>query len=254
MRIRLLPLLAFVAVLALGMRVEGLWSDFSAIAEESGKVKAEADGEAGATEAEAQAKAEDETVAEQKRVPTPEDIAGKIERGEMDRPRRQSQGYSEEMESLPGASEDIAALPADPFSLTDTEIELLQALARRRETIDLRERELESREALLAAAETRIDEKIASLESLQSNIESLLVQYDEQEERQMASLVKIYEAMKPKEAARIFERLDMPVLLDVVERMKERKASAVLAKMDPAKAKSVTLELAQRRELPLPRE
>ena len=66
--------------------------------------------------------------------------------------------------------------------------------------------------------------------------------------------MKIYEAMKPKEAARIVEKLDMPVLLDVVERMKERKASAVLAKMDPAKAKSVTLELAQRRDLPVPRE
>lgn len=66
--------------------------------------------------------------------------------------------------------------------------------------------------------------------------------------------MKIYEAMKPKEAARIFEKLDMPVLLDVVERMKERKASAVLAKMDPTKAKSVTLELAQRRDLPVPRE
>ncbi len=252
MRLRLLPLLVFVAVLALGLRVEGLWSGFSAIAEESGKAKA--DGQGDAKQAEANAEPKDKSETQPVSVPTPEEIAGKIERGEMDRPRKQNQGYSEEMEALPGASDDIASLPADPFSLTDTEIELLQALARRRETIDLRERELESREALLAAAETRIDEKIASLETLQTQIESLLVQYDEQEERQMASLVKIYEAMKPKEAARIFERLDMSVLLDVVERMKERKASAVLAKMDPAKAKSVTLELAQRRELPLPRE
>ena len=237
-------MMVLVAALALGLRAEGLWRGFAAIAEE-------ADG--GSVEQPA-ADATTENEAETQRVPTPEEIAGMIARGEITLSDRNDGGYGDEMESLPGASDETVSLPADPFSLTDTEIELLQALAKRRETIDLREREVESREALLAAAETRIEEKIASLETLQARIEALLVQYDEQEERQITSLVKIYEAMKPKEAARIFEKLDMPVLLDVVERMKERKASAVLAKMDPAKAKSVTLELAQRRDLPVPRE
>ena len=246
MTLRLLPMMVLVAALALGLRAEGLWRGFAAIAEEAdaGNVDQPTDA-ASADQAEG---------AEAQRVPTPEEIAGMIERGEIEQGRVGSGGYGDEMESLPGASDEAASLPADPFSLTDTEIELLQALAKRRETIDLREREVESREALLAAAETRIEEKIASLETLQSRIEDLLIQYDEQEERQITSLVKIYEAMKPKEAARIFEKLDMPVLLDVVERMKERKASAVLAKMDPAKAKTVTLELAQRRDLPVPRQ
>lgn len=244
MTVRLLPVLALVAALALGLRAEGLWQGFAAIAEE-----VQGDGEQTAAADTGQSEE-----AEAPSVPTPEEIARRIESGEIRVRQNGQEGFGDEVESLPGASDEIATLPADPFSLTDTEIELLQALAKRRETIDLREREVESREALLSAAETRIDEKIASLEELQTRIESLLVQYDEQEERQIESLVKIYEAMKPKDAARIFERLDMPVLLDVVERMKERKASAVLAKMDPAKAKSVTLELAQRRDLPLPRE
>jgi len=60
--------------------------------------------------------------------------------------------------------------------------------------------------------------------------------------------------MKPKDAARIFEELDMAVLLDVIERMKERKSAPILAKMNPVRAKAITLELAQRRELPIPRE
>ena len=66
----------------------------------------------------------------------------------------------------------------------------------------------------------------------------------------MKSLVKVYENMKPKDAARIFEKLDMPVLLQVVERMKEQKLAAVLAEMDPGKAKSVTIELATQHQLP----
>ena len=60
--------------------------------------------------------------------------------------------------------------------------------------------------------------------------------------------------MKPKDAARIFEELDMEVLLEVIERMKERKTAPILAQMNPQRAKTVTLELAQRRELPLPRQ
>ncbi len=56
--------------------------------------------------------------------------------------------------------------------------------------------------------------------------------------------------MKPKDAARIFEELDMAVLLAVGERMKERKTAPILAKLNPQRAKAIAIELAQRRELP----
>ncbi len=46
----------------------------------------------------------------------------------------------------------------------------------------------------------------------------------------------------------------MVVLLDVVERMKERKTAPILASMNPKRAKEITLELAQRRDLPLSKE
>ncbi len=145
-------------------------------------------------------------------------------------------------------------LPTDIFNMTDAEIELLQALSQRREELEQRAREIDEREVLLKAAEQRIDQKITELERLQASIEDLLVKHDEQDEAQMQSLVKIYESMKPKDAARIFEELDMEVLLEVVERMKERKTAPILAQMNPERAKAVTLELAQRRDLPIPRQ
>ena len=148
----------------------------------------------------------------------------------------------------------LAELPADPFSLTDSEIELLQALSQRRRKLDDRARDVESREALLAAAETRIDEKLEELKRLRSVIEDLVSQYDAEEEAQLQSLVKIYETMKPKDAARIFEQLEMPVLLDVVERMNERKTAPILAEMVPSRAKEVTVELSNRSGLPFPRD
>lgn len=143
-----------------------------------------------------------------------------------------------------------AGLASDPFALTDEEIDLLQMLAQRRAEIDRREAELEQRNTLLEAAERRIDEKITELEALRTAIEELLVRRDEQEEAQLNSLVKIYENMKPKDAARIFEELDMAVLLDVIERMKERKTAPILAQMNPKRAKAITLKLAQRRGFP----
>jgi flagellar motility protein MotE (MotC chaperone) len=68
----------------------------------------------------------------------------------------------------------------------------------------------------------------------------------------MESLVKIYESMKPKDAARIFEALELPILLDVMERMREAKSAPILAAMDPMKAKEVTSSLAERRTIPAP--
>jgi len=144
-------------------------------------------------------------------------------------------------------------LGLDPLRMTETEIQLLQELAARREQLEARERSLAEREALLTAAEGRIDEKVLRLESLQATIESLLVEFDEQEEAQFGSLVRIYENMKPRDAARIFEQLDMTVLLEVIGRMRERNSAPILAQMRPDRAQQVTLQLAQRRELPIER-
>ena len=214
MKLRLLPLLIVAAVVMLGVRVGDLWQ-----------------GLAQAATAEAQ-------------EPAPAPKAG-----------------TENPESVALAAADGGAEPApprnspvDPFSLTDSEIEVLQKLSARREALDRRTLELEQREVLLSAAEARIEERIEELKTLQANIEGMIEQRDQMQEAQLRSLVKIYESMKPKEAARIFEELDMTVLLEVIDRMKERKSAPILAKMDPDKAKQITVELADRHKLPLQRD
>jgi flagellar motility protein MotE (MotC chaperone) len=139
--------------------------------------------------------------------------------------------------------------PVEEDMFTEEEIKTLQDLAVRREELDRRERELEIRDALLEAAEKRIDGKIIELRGLKEDMESLLTQYDEEELAKIQSLVKIYENMKPKDAARIFGKLEMEILLEVVGRMREAKVAPILAKMDPAKAQEVTAELAQQSQL-----
>lgn len=142
---------------------------------------------------------------------------------------------------------------SDPGALSQTEMDVLQKLTERRNAIDAREKDVERRESMLKAAEDQIERKISEMRTLQNTIEGLLRQYNDQEDNKMRSLVKIYENMKPKEAAKIFEQLDMPIMLEVVERMKEQKVAPILAEMDPSKARAVTSELAQRRQIPLPK-
>jgi flagellar motility protein MotE (MotC chaperone) len=148
--------------------------------------------------------------------------------------------------------EDATALLVtnDPTLLTPAEIELLQKLSSRRLEINARERELEMRLGLLSAAEVRIDKKIGELNILQETIDGLIKKFDVQEDAKLKSLVKIYENMKPKDAARIFENLELETLLEVAERMKERKLAPIMAKMDPEKAREMTVELRQMRRLP----
>lgn len=137
--------------------------------------------------------------------------------------------------------------PLDPQGLTSSEIEVLQQLSQRRASLDQRSSEIDQREVLLQAAEKRIDEKIAKLQDLQKGIERDVQKRSSEDDVRLQSLVKIYEAMKPKDAAPILEQLDMPVLLSVVQRMKELKTAAILAAMDPVKAKMLTNALAAKR-------
>lgn len=139
---------------------------------------------------------------------------------------------------------------ADSTSYSRREIDVLENLAERREKLDKLERDLALREKVLKATEARIDDKITEMNSMSEALKKLLVAYDEEENAKIASLVKVYEAMKPKDAARIFDELDMDILLMVVSRMSERRIAPVLAEMSPRKAKDVTQQLAdqQRRK------
>jgi len=129
----------------------------------------------------------------------------------------------------------------------DGERALLGELRRRREDLDAREAALATREATQMAAELRITARVAELQSLQHKLEALEQGRQQREDASWQGLVKLYEAMRPRDAAAIFNDLDMPVLLGVVDRMKDAKAAPVLAAMQPDKARELTTKLAAAR-------
>lgn len=233
-KIRFLPVTIFAATLMLTVKINDIWEGVDGLRSPALSIAG----------AEAQQRTGEEGMEEPAAEP------------EMAEPGADDSPLDEDDEDLdlPSVDDKVARslTVQDPTLLTQAEIDLLQQLAERREALDQRQRELDLRTGMLDAAEARIEKKIDELKRFQATIEDLIKTYDTQQEAKLKSLVKVYENMKPKEAARIFQELDMDTLLTVAAEMKERKLAAVLAKMDGQKASEVTYELMRLRDLPTP--
>ncbi len=225
-RIRFLPLTIFAATLMLTVKIGDIWDGFDGLINGTIQVS--------------------EAIAQ----PAEEDAKPAAKDGQP------AAGEKTAEQAVPAALKDepqgqiSKLITNDPTLLTPAEIDLLQQLAERRQVLESREQEFEIRTGLLAAAESRIDKKVEELKVLRETISGLIKTFDAQQDAKLLSLVKIYENMKPKEAAKIFEALEMDTLLEVAERMKERKLAPIMAKMDPEKARDMTVELSRLRRLP----
>jgi flagellar motility protein MotE (MotC chaperone) len=139
-----------------------------------------------------------------------------------------------------------AAELAKEAGLSPAELQVLQSLGERRGQLDQREADLNTQLALMAAAEAKLDAKVQALNGLKGDIQGLLGQADQREQAEVDRLVKVYEGMKPKDAAPRFVLLDDAVRLPIAAKMKDRALSAILALMPPADAKKLTEALAKR--------
>jgi flagellar motility protein MotE (MotC chaperone) len=121
---------------------------------------------------------------------------------------------------------------------------LLERLGERREELEGRMRELEMRERLLNSAEKKLDGRVGDLKVLEEKAGGPAGKPAVEEAKAIKNLVIMYEAMKPKDAARVFDRLGLDVLVPVVQQMNPRKMSEVLAAMSPDRAEKLTVALA----------
>ncbi|WP_158746021.1 MotE family protein [Acidisphaera sp. L21] len=147
--------------------------------------------------------------------------------------------------SVPSAPREPSA-PPQPM-VSDAEKQLLQDLRGRRQELDARAQALNQREAVMAAAEQKLSARVGELTALQTRLETLEKERQDHDEANWTGLVKVYETMKPREAAAIFNDMEMPVLLHVLDRMKDAKAALVLGAMQPDRARLATTQLAAQR-------
>ena len=150
---------------------------------------------------------------------------------------------------LPAAAPTVTSTPTVPVepAISDAEKATLQDLRARRKELDARATRLDEREALQTAAERRLTERVQQLTALQAKLEQLEKDRQDRQEANWRGLVRVYEDMRPRDAAAIFNDLDNAVLIPVLDRMKDAKAAPILAAMTPDRARGATSQLAQLR-------
>jgi flagellar motility protein MotE (MotC chaperone) len=130
--------------------------------------------------------------------------------------------------------------------ISPAERAILESLQKRRADLDARARQLDVREDLLRAAEKRVGGRIDELKDLEARVSAALQQKDEGEAARFKNVVTMYENMKAKDAAKIFDGLDIKILLDVAKEINPRRMSDILALMAPENAQRLTVDLAMR--------
>jgi len=130
--------------------------------------------------------------------------------------------------------------------LSPAERAVLERLSERRTELEARAKELDMRESLVLAAEKRLDARLAELKKLEAQIKEAVRAKDENEAARFKNVITMYENMKPKDAARVFERLEMRVLVEVATKLNPRRMSDIMAQMSSDAAERLTVELASR--------
>jgi flagellar motility protein MotE (MotC chaperone) len=136
--------------------------------------------------------------------------------------------------------------PEQTAPVSASERAILERLQSRRQELEARAREIDIRESLLKAAEKRIETKVEELKAVESRISTATEQKNEAEAARFKGIITMYEGMKPKDAAKVFDRLEMPVLIEIASQIAPRKMSDILGLMQTEAAERLTVELARR--------
>ena len=88
--------------------------------------------------------------------------------------------------------------------------------------------------------------KLTEIKEGEAQLVTATQKRDEAEAARFKGLVTMYENMKPRDAAKIFDRLEVGVLLEVASQINPRNMSEILAQMSPDSAERLTVELASR--------
>ena len=130
-----------------------------------------------------------------------------------------------------------------------SEKKLLQELRQRRKEIEQYNNELPVDKLALESVKQYIDKRLILLENLQNKLKPQLKDNNKGEEQKIQRLVKVYENMKPKEAAKIFNDLQIGVLIEMALNMKESKLASILSEMKAEKARELTSIIATQNDL-----
>jgi flagellar motility protein MotE (MotC chaperone) len=186
-----------------------------------------------------------------KAVAMAESVAETVAEAGHDQPATTGGAHGEETAAATTtAAQCEAPSLAEMAGLSQSEVQVLQALGTRRAELEARGEAMQTRDGLMLAAEQRLSERVAELRALETHVNDLLGQLDETQEERLTALVDVYQRMRAKDAATVFDGLENDVLVQVASRMRRPNLAEVMGRMEPARARELTQLLADRARPP----
>jgi flagellar motility protein MotE (MotC chaperone) len=175
----------------------------------------------------------------------PADITGSVH-GAPKEEKKEEKKEDAKAGEPPPKPDGVVVFPEQNTQVSASERAILERLQARRQELDARAREIEIRESLLKAAERRIESKAEEAKVTEAKLTAAAGQKAEADAARFKGIITMYESMKPKDAAKVFDRLEMSVLYEIASQIAPRKMSDIMGLMQPEAAERLTVELARR--------
>ena len=143
-------------------------------------------------------------------------------------------------------------LPRPASSLNPETLRLMEMIDQKNKDLKKKEEELVIKEQALRNLEEKVMADLKKIEDAIAKSRAELGLRNEVVEKNMVSLVKVYSAMKPANAASLLSSLDEDVSVQILSRMKHKTAGQILGRMNPKVAKNISEKLAGKSLTQLP--
>lgn len=161
-----------------------------------------------------------------------------------------AEAAGEEAAAAPTPAEAILSPDQPEPPRGDGVAEMLALVAAERRALEDRRTALEAKEADLLLVEEGLRRQRIELIALKDELGRILEAADLGDDNDLARLVKMYGAMKPKEAGAIMADMDLEVATMVIAAMRERDAGPILANMPAPRAQTISRIIYERSKLP----
>jgi flagellar motility protein MotE (MotC chaperone) len=161
--------------------------------------------------------------------------------------------------SLPATAQAPSPVDSDSGLPAQTEIApqicegsgaLFLAISRERDLLLQRSTDIERAEAELELVREAVLQETERLTALRDEVRGILDRAIAEEAAGVGRLVTVYETMKPEEAARLLDGLDMSVTMLIFSAMSEKRAAPILARMNEVRAQAISRILVEMAKLP----
>jgi flagellar motility protein MotE (MotC chaperone) len=157
------------------------------------------------------------------------------------------------LEAGPALARNIEPEPAGaPMSAGNSAADLqilLTELLRRQDDLDQREAAILDQEKAQKIAMDAIEVRLAALQDAEEALRETLAVADKASENDLARLTDVYQNMKPKDAAALFETMDPVFAAGFLSRMPSDTAAGVMAGLSPETAYTISVVMAGRNAL-----